>query len=191
MRRIRRKLKKPEFPSSESTSGEGSFHSRQSTTSTITTAEISGEQGSSSVTTEGMEIPVQETKHLESLMFPCRLRRFKPRWGEDYGRKNEMNSGEIGHFTLKCKPFRAHCFINCSLEKIGSNVLTGQRIQGTATADREPMPLLAGNKCCDQYFHNPKTQFCEFFLKNSAENRTGAMIVHAVVEGHPNQTVGI
>uniref|UniRef100_A0A0P5AMI9 Brain-specific angiogenesis inhibitor n=1 Tax=Daphnia magna TaxID=35525 RepID=A0A0P5AMI9_9CRUS len=183
LRRIRRKLKKLRFHSRESTSDRGSFRSCQSTTSTVTTAEMSG-QGSSFIAQE-MEIPVREAEQLKCLMTSYRLRPFRPRWYEDYGQENERNSSEVGHLPLKCKPFRGRCFINCSPEKTGSNIMIRHVCQSIGTGDSVFMPLRALNDCCDHRLHNLETPFGEPCLKDSVHTKSGTMIVHAVVESHP------
>ncbi|KAI9565389.1 hypothetical protein GHT06_009181 [Daphnia sinensis] len=184
LRRIRRKLKKLRFHSRESTSDRGSFRSCQSTTSTVTTTEMSGELGSSFMA-QDKENPVQEAEQLKCLMTSHRLRPFRSRWSEDYGQENERNSSEVGHLPLKCKPFRGRCFINCSPEKTGANIMTQHICQGIGTGDRVFMPLRALNDCCDHRLHNLEASFGDPCLQDPAQIRSGTMIVRAIVENYP------
>ncbi|EFX79778.1 hypothetical protein DAPPUDRAFT_104018 [Daphnia pulex] len=184
--RIRWKLPLRGFPSNGSTSGGGSFRSRQSTMSSATTAEFGGEQ-SSSVTTEETEVQIRESEDAESLMAPYRLRRSRTRWTDDYGRENELDSREVSNLTIKCKPYRGRCFIRCSPEKIGSNALWNHQCQDVIS-DRQASWFPTQNDSCERCWHNPETPFCDICLTDNShpvQNRPGTMFVRAVIENPP------
>ncbi|KAI9565392.1 hypothetical protein GHT06_009184 [Daphnia sinensis] len=184
--RIRWKLPQFGFSSNGSTSGGGSFRSRQSTMSSATTADFGGERGGS-VTTEETEIPIREGEDLESLMAPYRLRRSRTRWSEDYGQENELDSSEVSNLTLKAKPFRGRCFIRCSPEKNGSNVLWSHRCQEADVNNRQTRWMPLQHTCCERCWHNPETPICELCLADNtpAQLRSGTLLVRAVVENPP------
>ncbi|XP_057370415.1 uncharacterized protein LOC130691484 [Daphnia carinata] len=184
--RIRWRLPQFGFSSNGSISGGGSFRSRQSTMSSATTADFGGERGGS-VTTEETEIPIREAEDLESLMAPYRLRRSRTRWSEDYGRENELDSSEVSNLTLKAKPFRGRCFIRCSPEKNGSNVLWSHRCQEADATNRPTRWMPLQHTCCERCWHNPETPICELCLADSTPTqlRSGTLLVRAVVENPP------
>uniref|UniRef100_A0A0P6GFS4 Brain-specific angiogenesis inhibitor n=1 Tax=Daphnia magna TaxID=35525 RepID=A0A0P6GFS4_9CRUS len=184
--RIRWKLPQFGFSSNGSTSGGGSFRSRQSTMSSATTADFGGERGGS-VTTEETEIPIRDAEDLESLTAPYRLRRSRTRWSEDYGQGNELDCSEVSNLTLKAKPFRGRCFIRCSPEKNGSNVLWSHRCQEVDATNRQTRWMPLQHTCCERCWHNPETPICELCLADNtpAQLRSGTLLVRAVVENPP------
>ncbi|KAK4018037.1 hypothetical protein OUZ56_000106 [Daphnia magna] len=184
--RIRWKLPQFGFSSNGSTSGGGSFRSRQSTMSSATTADFGGERGGS-VTTEETEIPIRDAEDLESLTAPYRLRRSRTRWSEDYGQGNELDCSEVSNLTLKAKPFRGRCFIRCSPEKNGSNVLWSHRCQDVDATNRQTRWMPLQHTCCERCWHNPETPICELCLADNtpAQLRSGTLLVRAVVENPP------
>jgi hypothetical protein len=188
--RIRWKFPVLGFPSNGSTSGGGSFRSRQSTMSSATTTELGGEH-SGSMTSEKTEIQNREAEDVESLMAPYRLRRSRTRWTDDYGQENELDSNEVSNLTLKCKPYRGQCFIRCSPEKIGPNALWSHQCQDIIS-DRQASWFPPQNDSCERCWHNPETPFCDICLtdnSHSAEIRPGTIFVRAVVENPPKLPV--
>lgn len=159
--------------------------------SSATTADFGGEQGSS-VMTEETEIPIRDAEDLECLMGPYRLRRSRTRWSEDYGQENELDSSEVSNLTLKAKPFRGRCFIRCSPEKNGSNVLCGHNCQEVDASNRQARWIPLQNTSCERCWHNPETPVCELCLADNTpvQLRSRTLFVRAVVENPPKLAVG-
>lgn len=158
--------------------------------SSATTADFGGERGGS-VTTEETEIPIRDAEDLESLTAPYRLRRSRTRWSEDYGQGNELDCSEVSNLTLKAKPFRGRCFIRCSPEKNGSNVLWSHRCQEVDATNRQTRWMPLQHTCCERCWHNPETPICELCLADNtpAQIRSGTLLVRAVVENPPKLPV--